>query len=377
MRISVREWVYPEYSRSRVQRAGKILRASDEPFNEIEAMEVLNNWKAAHERPMATILKTVKKYSNEISNESTIVQRRKRTESILLKLNQQPKLDLARMQDLVGFRIVFRDDDSKKNLAHIDELIKKISSGRMLSRVSRLTNYIEKPRESGYRSVHAIFKYNSIYYPKHNNMQVELQIRTKIQHSWATAVETIGMFERSHLKQGLGDENWLEFFRIMSLLMSIEEGTHESNTEEKNDLKERLRNISITINARENLQMIMLQNKVLEVSYKKIMRKMRGETGYMLVRLDRGALETEITETNDGKVKAKRSQPIEITGFPKNAELEATDEYSRMEKEAHDNKDVFVLLAKAQDVKSLKNGFPNYFADIRDFIQLHKNYCET
>ena len=339
-------------------------------------MKVLNNWKAAHELPMFSILKTIKKYSNEISKRSTIVQRRKRTESILLKLNQQPKLDLARMQDLVGFRIVFRDDDPKKNLAHIDELIKKISASRMRSKVSRLTNYIEKPRDSGYRSVHAIFKYNSISYPKHNNMQVELQIRTKIQHSWATAVETVGMFERSHLKQGLGDENWLEFFRIMSLLMSIEEGTHESNTEEKNDLKERLRNISITINASENLRVIMLQNAVLERAYKDIRKKMRGDPGYMLVRLDLGALSTTFTETNGG-LKAKKSQPIDITGFPKNAELEATEEYSRMEKEAHDNKEVFVLLAKAQDVISLKNGFPNYFADIRDFIQLHKNYCET
>jgi ppGpp synthetase/RelA/SpoT-type nucleotidyltranferase len=373
----VREWVYPEYSRSQVQRTGEILRTSDEPFNQIEAMEVLNNWKAAHELPMATILKTVKKYSNGISKKITIVQRRKRTESILLKLNQQPKLDLARMQDLVGFRIVFRNDDPKKNLAHIDELVEKISTSRMRSKVSRLTNYIEKPRDSGYRSVHAIFKYNSISYPKHNNMQVELQIRTKIQHSWATAVETVGMFERSHLKQGLGDKNWLEFFRIMSLLMSIEEGTHESNTEEKNDLKERLRNISKTINARENLRVIMLQNVVLERSYNDIRKKMRGDPGYMLVRLDRGALKTKLTETNDGKVKAKRSQPIEITGFPKNAELEATDEYSRMEKEAHENKDVFVLLAKAQDVKSLKNGFPNYFADISDFIKLHNNYCES
>ena len=125
-----REWVYPEYSRSQVRRAGEILRTSDEPVNEIEAMEVLNNWKAAHELPMATILKTVKKYSNSISKKSTIVQRRKRTESILLKLNQQSKLDLARMQDLVGFRIVFRDDDPKKNLTYIDELVKKILSKR-------------------------------------------------------------------------------------------------------------------------------------------------------------------------------------------------------------------------------------------------------
>ena len=145
----------------------------------------------------------------------------------------------------------------------------------------------------------------------------------------------------------------------------------------KNDLKERLRNISKTINARENLRVIMLQNVVLERSYNDIRKKMRGDPGYMLVRLDRGALKTKLTETNDGKVKAKRSQPIEITGFPKNAELEATDEYSRMEKEAHENKDVFVLLAKAQDVKSLKNGFPNYFADISDFIKLHNNYCES
>jgi len=370
----MKEWVYPEHSRSQITRSGVILRNSDDPFNQIEAIEALNNWKAAHELPLHYIMKTIKKYANNVSKVTTIVQRRKRTESILLKLNQQPKLDLARMQDLVGFRIVFRHNDSKKNLAKIDELVEIISESRMRSKVTRLTNYIEKPRDSGYRSVHAIFKYNSYTYPGHNNMQVELQIRTKIQHYWATAVETVGMFERSHLKQGLGDEDWLEFFRIMSLLMSIDEGTIEVTNEEKNVIRKELRDISEKIGASGQLQLIAIQNALLQREYNQIQRKMKLNLGYMLLKLDLRPLIDSVAPVSGDKEKDLGAM-INIIGFAKNQELKATEEYSRMEKEAHENSDVFVLLAKAQDVRSLKNGFPNYFADIREFIKMHDEYC--
>jgi len=371
--MSMREWVYPKYSRTHVKRSGETLRNSENPFNEIDAMEALNNWKAAHELPLHYIMKTVKKYSNEISKISTIVQRRKRTESILLKLNQLPKLDLARMQDLVGFRIVFRHDDPKKNLACVDELIKKISTSRMRSKVTRSTDYIKNPRDSGYRSIHSIFKYNSNTYPDHKNMQVELQIRTKIQHYWATAVETVEMFERAHLKQGLGDKNWLEFFRLMSRLMAIDEGSTEVSDEEKKLLLKELRDVSIKIDASSRLAIISLQSKILQVAYVNIKKGMKSNLGYMLLRLDLKPMINNSKESAD-KTKARSKTPITITTFDKNDEFKATEQYSRMEKETHENRDVFVLLAKAQDVKSLKNGFPNYFADITEFIKIHREY---
>jgi len=360
------EWIYPKHSRSHIKRIGVILRNSDVPFSETEAIGVLNNWKSAHELPLHYITKTIKKYTKDVSKKNTIVQRIKRTESILLKLDQQPKLDLARMQDIVGFRVVFRDDDNQKNLECIKKLILKIRSSKMRSTVTRITDYIEEPRDSGYRSVHAIFKYNSTMYQKHNSMQVELQIRTKMQHIWATAVETVGMFEQSNLKQGLGDENWLEFFRQMSHLMAIEEGTIKVSTEKQNELCTELHELSNKINAALTLSSIAIQQAILHEAFKDILEKSKSSVGYMLLKLDLSPLFQGASEPT-----------IEIMNFADDSETKATEQYGIWEIEAHENQMRYVLLAKSENLMNLRRGFPNYFADLRKFIDLHNKYCSS
>ncbi len=39
-----------------------------------------------------------------------------------------------------------------------------------------------------------------------------MQIRTAVQHSWATAVEVVGAFTAQSLKSSQGNEKWLDFF---------------------------------------------------------------------------------------------------------------------------------------------------------------------
>jgi hypothetical protein len=46
---------------------------------------------------------------------------------------------------------------------------------------------------------------------------IELQIRSRLQHSWATAVEAAGLYRGENLKSGVGNEGWLNFFELMSL----------------------------------------------------------------------------------------------------------------------------------------------------------------
>ena len=56
-------------------------------------------------------------------------------------------------------------------------------------------------------------------------MSVELQIRSKIQHSWATAVEVVGTFTKQALKASAGDSIWLEFFQYASIEFAKLEGS--------------------------------------------------------------------------------------------------------------------------------------------------------
>lgn len=53
---------------------------------------------------------------------------------------------------------------------------------------------------------------------------MEIQLRTLLQHSWATAVEAVGLLRREDLKGGRGDPDWLRLFQIMASEMAEDEG---------------------------------------------------------------------------------------------------------------------------------------------------------
>lgn len=363
-------WIFPEYSRTQVRRAGDILRKSDKPFEEIESIKILNNWKAAHELPLHEVMGRVVEYTDKYNFEKTISQRRKRTESILLKLELQPKLDLARMQDLVGFRIVFRHDDHEKNRKAIDDLINEIAYMEMGPKVTRLRNYIDEPRKSGYRSVHIIFQLDDPELEQLRKMQVELQIRTRMQHIWATAVETVGMFEESNLKQGLGDEKWLRFFRIMSDLMAMDEGTMPINEDQREQLRAELREISEEKRVAQELRYIEIQHIALRKALHDTEKRSEYDDAiqaipdYFLVKVDLIPYwEDEVNEPT-----------IEVLTFSNNQHIEATEKYGEWEEETHSNPLCFVLLAKSENLEAFQQGFPNYFADIREFKELHRRY---
>lgn len=362
-------WIFPEYSRTQVRRAGDILRNSNNPFEEIESIKILNNWKAAHELPLHQIMEKMIGYTDQYDFEKTISQRRKRTESILLKLELQPKLDLARMQDLVGFRIVFRHNDHEKNRKAIDDLIEEIAYMEMGPRVTRVRNYIDEPRKSGYRSVHIILQLNDPEFEQLRKMQVELQIRTRMQHIWATAVETVGMFEESNLKQGLGDQKWLNFFRIMSDLMAMDEGTMAIDEDLRQKLRDELREISEEKGVAQELGYIEIQHIALRKALHDTEKGSEDNANqatpdYFLVKVD--LIPYWEDEGNEPS--------IEVLTFSNNQHIAATEKYGEWEEDTHSNPLCFVLLAKSENLEAFQQGFPNYFADIREFKELHQRY---
>lgn len=121
--------------------------------------------------------------------------------SIIDKLKRFDSLELSRMQDIGGLRIVVPTiDDIKK--VH-DRLLRKTST---LS-LSNEKDYINRdgPKSDGYRSVHMIFKYKSKKHPELTHYNIEIQIRTQLQHCFATTVETLGMIDNESYKTGKGE----------------------------------------------------------------------------------------------------------------------------------------------------------------------------
>ena len=100
------------------------------------------------------------------------------------------RIRLSQMQDIGGCRAVLRTSDNAYDLAS-DFVISRIRH-----ELVRHKNYIEYPRQSGYRSIHLVYEYNSDRSTHWQGLKTEIQIRSLLQHQWATAVETVGTFTR-------------------------------------------------------------------------------------------------------------------------------------------------------------------------------------
>ena len=55
------------------------------------------------------------------------------------------------------------------------------------------------------------------------NRKIELQIRTKLQHDWATTLEVVELFTGQALKSNRGSDDWKSFFRNVSMQFAVME----------------------------------------------------------------------------------------------------------------------------------------------------------
>lgn len=97
------KWEVPKYTKSEINKAGKIIAdSSSTPKEREEALIILNNWRAAHAYPLQVICSNLRqKNPNAI-----VVQRLKRLESITGKIQRFPEMQLYKMQDLGGCRVI-------------------------------------------------------------------------------------------------------------------------------------------------------------------------------------------------------------------------------------------------------------------------------
>jgi putative GTP pyrophosphokinase len=99
-----------ENSRTQVKKAGKILR-SKEKYSSDEvtfAENVLQYWRSLHEVVLNDFYTIVNKEVEAINKDAYVVQRSKRSPSIIAKLKRQSNNQLTTMQDIVGIRAIMR-----------------------------------------------------------------------------------------------------------------------------------------------------------------------------------------------------------------------------------------------------------------------------
>ena len=193
-------WAVPSVTRSQVDRAGRVLAqssAAPHPLVVGRPLAVIDVWRSAHSFPLNTLQMLLRKRVGRMNvPEVVVAQRLKRTPSILAKLRRFPSMKLSRMQDIGGPRAIL------PGIEDVDELRRRYLQGDRRSAHTFVAekDYIRQPKASGYRGIHLIYRYGSLENPEYNGLQIEIQLRTRLQHAWATAVETVGTFLGQSLK---------------------------------------------------------------------------------------------------------------------------------------------------------------------------------
>src|SRR3989338_6842963 len=223
-------WTEPKgFSKSKIDHAGATLINEKASLEEKEkALEILDNWRAVHKYLMHIFRKRLKRVSERMDKNALSVQRLKRLPSILKKLQRgyhgkKPTMNLSQMQDIAGCRVVMSNVELAKKL-HKEGFVK----GDLKHKKVNEKDYITNPKEEdGYRSIHLIYRYKSDKEEKkyYNGLLVEVQIRSKLQHLWATAIETVDFFTRQAIKSNEGKPEWIDFFRLVSSAFAIMENT--------------------------------------------------------------------------------------------------------------------------------------------------------
>ena len=175
----------------------------------------------------------------------------------------------------------------------------------------------------------------------YNNRRVELQIRTRLQHSWATAVEAVGLFRREDMKAGQGNPDWLRLFKLMSAEFSVAEGCADNDEERQARLSEivELNKNLDAIQALENLRQAVKTTD----SY---VFDPNNKPDYFLIRYDR-AQNLVSARALYGPIDAVRSYDS-----AENIDPSAT------------NSGFNSVLVEVDEIENLKAAYPNYFGDV-------------
>jgi ppGpp synthetase/RelA/SpoT-type nucleotidyltranferase len=326
---------YPGGSKKRVTRAGDAIRSGTATADDIAVIE---EWRAAHRGVLNTfqaILRTRTK-----GQKITVAQRHKRRNTIFNKLQRLPSMQLARMDDVAGCRLIF------KNVKELDEFRAKFHKARFnhkLRNDPEKYNYINTPKSTGYRGIHDIYEYNvrSEAGKDLAGLYIEIQYRTLVQHAWATAVEVIGFITESQPKFQKGDNR---YGTAMALASEILARAHEGR-------KGPLPDLSDTDLLAEFLSI----DKELA-----LVQTLRGLT----------QAKTDISDKRNTILNFSEDGSLEVKSY-----RDATDALRalfELEKKFPNND---IVLVRADTSDEVRLAFKNYFSDATEFIRLIETGC--
>lgn len=338
-------WAVPEYGLTAVNAAGRQLAAAQFPLTDEHMLRVINNWRAAHSYALNAFQITLRRRGRELESGIIVSQRIKRLESIHAKLSRQMTMRLTQMQDIGGCRIVFKQMKNVRIL--VDRYKKGSKKGKLEHKLIGEKDYIASPKVDGYRCHHLIYEYTgSAKSAVWTGRKIEIQIRTQLQHAWATAVEAVGIFTKQALKSNQGDEDWRRFFALMGTAIAAIEGCTSvpGTPTDKATLTSQIKALAQKLNVEGTLA---AYNMSLSYTTERV-----KEAKYFLVELD-----PIVRNVRVARFRARQSELANST-------------YTEWEKKVGEGSSLQVVLVSVESIAALKRAYPNYFLDTGRFAEI-------
>lgn len=344
------------FSTKAVKKAGRNLRKRQGDLK--KATEIIQTFRAAHEKPLNTIAYLIGRCCREQNVPVKPVKRLKRLETIIDKL-QRKSLDgiqenqtcVTNMNDIGGCRAIFPD---MKSLDLIRTKLTETIEGENRVIIKDIDDYIDNPKDNdcGYRSLHIIYQYENATKKK---FKIEAQLRTRLQHIWATTVEIVDILERTKIKTHSHAPNkdksekqikWEELLSLMSKHIADQEGAITLTSPNKLANATRLAQLNRDLCAVSRLTSFKMMSETIESKTSK---------GHILLIINENTLEVLLQTVYDNEAKAILM-------------------YNEAEKIIANIAGVNTLLVSTHNLGELADAYPNYIGDCTSFINV---LCEA
>jgi len=294
---------------------------------------------------------TLIRRAKKIDTKAIVAQRLKRISSIDAKLREHDEwMKLTQMQDIGGCRAIVRSVHSVRRLVaeYKDATAKNPKRGHQFHHEN---DYISFPKDDGYRSYHLVYRYQSAAedHRPYNGLKIEIQIRTNLQHAWATAVETVSTFSGQALKSRGGEADWRRFFALMGSAIAMRERQPlvPNTPENRHELVEELQYLSEKLNVVTVLEAWRTSLETLPAKH------VKKNTEAFLLYLD----------PKMRKIRFNAYSPEDLPA--------AARDYLEWEKEIESSPvaGAQAVLVSVSSLHALRRAYPNYYLDTTVFVE--------
>ena len=326
---------FPGGSPQRVTNAG--IRVRERTATE-EDLAVIDTWREAHRHVINSFQAFLRNRTRD--TDIVVAQRHKRKRTIFDKLDRYPTMQLGRMDDVAGCRLIFESVDELRSFRDT------IHAGRFnheLKNHPDKYDYIVHPKDSGYRGIHDVYAYDvkSEVGRDRKGLLIELQYRTIFQHAWATCVEMVGFLTENQPKFGRGDVRLKNVLRLASEIISRSFENMRSSLPELDDQQVVERFLALD----EELNFMGMLRRLNAAD-----RKILDEKNIILIFKE---------DTGD------EEDLLEVLSYPN-----ATVALRALFELEFENPGMDIVLVKGDRPEDVREAFKNYFSDARQFIDL-------